>query len=286
VGNSGAGRNGPFFYRSLFLLAAAALLRPGAAAAQELVLQLGALRQQYESTERLSSGAAFNQESGALRGPRGDIALRHAGWSYALSAQRASGTVRYDGRTQIGLPLQTTTDLRHTAWSAHVGHAFFGGALELAAGIGERDIDRRIQPTAPGPFSPLGSQGLNERLHSTEWRVAARAGLPLLWDGRVSLEAEWLRNVDARLRVDTLGTFDTTRVRVPDWSGWAARLAWSQPLAKHWALLVQYEWHRFDPPASGTQRLTRGGVDAGVSLRYPGSAQRLKTWLVQVVASW
>lgn len=261
-------------YRAL-LLAALGGACHGAESALELSIGAGVVHQNYRATERFESGAVFNEETGALRGARAEVGAQRGAWGFSLEGMQTSGTLDYDGRSQIGLPLQTQTDLRHTAWSAFVVRRFLGELLELGGGIGGREMDRRIRSTPPSALYPFGTQGLNERLQSTEWRLAARVYWPTMF-GRFSIEGDGLRNVNGRLKADFLGTFDVRQVDVPDWSTWVARVGWTHRFGAV-QLRAYYEWQRFDVPASGTYPLTSGGNDAGATFRYPGSEQRIQS---------
>ncbi|HEU0201367.1 MAG TPA: hypothetical protein VFR86_13155, partial [Burkholderiaceae bacterium] len=247
--------------------------------AQEV--SVGAVQQRYRSIERFPSGAVFNEETGTLRGGAADVRVPLGSWAFAVEGMRASGTVDYDGRTQIGLPLQTRTELRHTAYSMLVLSNVWTDVLQLGAGVGRREIDRRIQPTPPSALYPAGTQGLNERLRSTEWRLAARVFWPLFPGSRLSLEGDWLYNTDGRLKADFLGAFDNTTVPLKDWSAWAARLAWTHRFGPV-QLRAYHEWHRFEPPASGAQPLSINGSDAGATFTYPGSEQRIRSIGLQI----
>jgi hypothetical protein len=263
--------------RGAALLACGCALHLDAAAQQ---FALGAIRQDYRSIERYPSGAVSNEERGTLNGARIEGSVPTGPLSLALDVMQARGTVNYDGRTQLGLPLQTSTDLQHRAASLLV-LGRLSDYLELGGGIGTREIDRRIRPTAPSALHPSGTQGLNERLRATEWRLAARAFWPTAFGSRFSIEGDWLRSVDGRLRADFLGTFDTAQLSLPDWSAWSAKLAWSHRVGA-WQFRIHHEWLHFEVPAAGPQPLTAGGGDAGASFSYPGSDQRIRAIALQV----
>jgi hypothetical protein len=265
----------------------AALLAAGAfqGAARAFEVSVGAAQQRYQSTERFPSGAVNNEEQGTLRGARLRASAGSSAWTLAVEGQRTSGTLTYDGRSQIGLPLQTLTDLRQSEASALLLRRFWDGLVETGGGVGARKVDRHIRSTPPSALYPSGTQGLTEQLSSTELRAAARLHSPVSFAGRFGFEADWLYNVNGRLNADFLGAFDATQVKLDNWSGWMARVSWARQFGE---LRVRafHEWHRHEPPASAARALTVGGSDAGASFQYPGSEVRSRTLGLEVGISF
>lgn len=102
-----------------------------------------------DEIERFPSGAVANQETGRPTGLE-VVAERTSGAGrWQLRSSRWNEPVAYSGRTQIGFPVSTTTELRWQDLRIAIDVPLRGGdGLEARGGasLGWRRIHRDIQP--------------------------------------------------------------------------------------------------------------------------------------------
>ncbi len=235
----------------------------------------------YVSSETTPGGFPLNREQGRLEGIALEFAASAAGGRWALRAAQEQGELSYDGFSQFGIPLSTTTDLRVRSlalrWSPgqrfHAGPVAIDGGLEVA----QQRIDRAIRP---GPQS----QALTEILDSTWTRglLAIEWQLHGAWSLQARVSLAW--PIARRLEVDSFGTYDTfalrPRARLAEYAGLG--IEWRHATALRAGLWAIHEKWRFG--RSATREVTRDGAAVGTA-SYPGSrprlrglALRLETW--------
>jgi hypothetical protein len=277
------------------LLVACAVF-PGAASAQvasdskhasspwALDVSLGKTR--YQSTERSSSGAISNQETGEL--PQAKLALTWQGggqrdgqggtWFgqgyYAL----ARHDVAYQGYTQIGIPLATTTELAIHQAGAHAGYRWqWGDSTQgtALAGLERMQVRRNILPG-------VWSLPLNEIITSTRavlgTQVRHRLGiLPVVaWPVTLSGGAEALQALHTTIDVNTQGLYDPITLSPAKKLDWRWQLRAEVNPSRAVALWAGVAQERFTPGDTPVAVWLRNGTPAA-GVRYPGSEQRLQT---------
>jgi hypothetical protein len=212
-------------------------------------------------TETTASGATLLTE----RGPMLQLQLRAdrplaSGGALAARLMAAGGDLDYDGQTQSGAPLTTTTRQSELGadllWRPHAPAAWGEGWLSLGW-LGNR---RAIQST------PAAS-GLDERslawMAGVQWRSPAFAPAGR-WTARV--EAEARVSVQHRLHVDYLGLLDPSSLHGGRKRQLALRLVAAPDETSPWSWTL--EWARLTQGVSETVPVYRNGVLFG-SVRQP-----------------
>lgn len=246
--------------------AAALLCLPLAAGA--FTLAGGPVAARYDSVERLGGVLQLNREQGRLRGFALAAAADAGPVTVDLRVERLAGTLGYDGFTQFGLPLQTSTRLvRRTADLALApAQAWSVGPLALRPALLAQTLalQRAIQPSASS--APLTE---TLRRHALGLQLAAEAKAGPLALG-ATLAGAW--PLSQRIAVDSFGVLDPFVLHPAGGDRRALRLAASWPLAGGWSLEAEAarESDRFGE--SPAVLATRGGTPAALAL-YPGSRQ-------------
>lgn len=246
--------------RTAAFLAAACTGAIAQPAATEMSASAGLVHRKL--TERDASGRTLLTE----RGPMGQLQLQavrplDAGTALALRGHFAAGDLHYDGQTQAGVPLATTTrqweggfDL---LYRPHAPAAWGEAWFTLGWLANRRDI--RSTPIAGG-LDEVSSAALLGVL----WRSAAFVPAAH-WNAR--LEAEARVAVAHRLHVDFHGLFDKTSFEGGRKRVLAVRVL-ASPANSPWTLGL--EWSGLWQPASGFVGVTRGGVPLpGLTLSQP-----------------
>lgn len=237
-----------------------------------ILLDVQALYGTYLARERIG-GVVLNEDSGDLSG--GALALT-ATWepmTWRLSARSLQGGIAYRGFTQLGLPLQTQTDLRWLHLHGWVGSTHrmqtTVGSFGIAAGAGQLMVKRAIRATARS--LPV-TETLRLQLVSAggDWR------LPLSRGGLLHGQLRWHHAFARSLAVDTGTVLDPYDLepRNGNWASIGAGLQW--PLAAGVNLTVSLEHDALRVAAAPARVVYRQGQLAGFS-SYPGSRQRLQT---------
>ena len=224
----------------------------------------------YQAREISSSGGTLNTEQGRL--PTLTVAgkWQHGPWSAEASHLLARQDLAYQGYTQIGIPLSTTTRLAlgNTALRAgYVWRVSEHDRLTLLGGVEHLQIDRQIQPA-------LGALPLHETLNllrcaaGVQWMHGGDLGFN--WTAGVDL----LRSVRSRLKVDTYGLFDPITLRPGAGNDWRAHVQAAYRWQGGLTMTVRASKESIRPGASSREVWTLNGVPA-VSVSYPGSKQSL-----------
>lgn len=199
------------------------------------------------------------------KGPMGQLQLGAQvvapGWpALEFEAAIGGGRLDYDGQTQAGVPISTTSrhaDLELGAYWRPFPAAAWGEAwLGLDWLQARRDI----------ASSPLAG-GLNEKstlvLPGIRWRSAA-FGVPHTGNAKFRVEAGWRTSARHRLEVDYLGVFDNSSFRGGRRNEITLGLNVSTSDAWQWGV----EWSRSRQSASNSVALFRAGALVG-SVRQP-----------------
>lgn len=252
----------------------------------QLQVLAGVGRADYRAEELDGSGGIFNRESGHLNGDL--LGLRWAVDDRALELvwARQAGSLRYDGFTQLRLPLRTRTLLRRERWEALLWQrgtatdALPGLQWLLGGGAAQQQTRRDIQATAI-------SSRLLETLQQTEALLGAELALQGSLAARplqLRARALWSRPLRQTLDVAPDGAFDPLRLQPRARQGWhwALALAWQAAPSLNLALVHEQTLMRVG--ASDSQVIWRQGFPIGL-VSYPGSTQRLRQWSMQLVAA-
>ncbi len=187
--------------------------------------------------------------------------LADPGWPViAFEAAASHGALDYDGQTQSGVPLATTT--RHTdlELGAHWRPLPAGAWGEVWLGLDWLRARRSIASSAT-------AGGLDETssllLPGIRWRGPAFT-IALAGGTRFNVETQWRTSARHRLDVDYLGVFDNSSLRGGRRSEIALGLSASTSGAWRWNL----EWSHTRQAASSSSPLYRGGALIG-SVRQP-----------------
>ena len=251
---------------------AAAMEDPAQPLTPEIVLDAQALHANYLARER-SGGVLLNQDSGDLSGGALALTATWAPVAWRLSARSLQGGIAYRGYTQLGLPLQTQTDLRWRHWHGWAGPSdrvqTTVGSFGIAAGAGQLVLRRAIRATARSlPVTETLRLGLVSA--GGDWQ------LPLPGGGLLHGQLQWHHALVRRLAVDSGTVLDPYHLE-PGRSGWAslgAGLQW--PLAAGVHLVATLAHDALRVAAAPARVVYRQGQPAGIS-SYPGSRQRLQT---------
>jgi hypothetical protein len=255
-------------------------LLAGTAAATDVELHAGQAR--YEATETAPGGFVLNRDSGVLRG--GSVALTQplaADWRLRLLLQSLHGSLRYDGLTQLGLPLTTSTGLRLQRAELALAAAAWAvpGGFELvpALALGEQRIERAIAAT---PASLPTTETMHSRfiaIDAAMRRSFGSAALQLALRAAVPLRQ--------RLDIDTFGVYDSYSLQPQRQGSTRLTLRGEWAFAPGWTLAAEAGSETLKFGNADGRLVTAGGQPAAIS-SYPGSRQRLRSTAVAVTAAF
>jgi hypothetical protein len=248
----------------------------------ETGLDAAVVQGRYDAAERFTNGAIANAEVGTLKG--GQIGVWWAGPAGRLGFDLAqlTGTVGYNGHSQIGFPIRTRTRIGLDEYSlAGHWHGFDAGPFSgtLTAALGVRRIERRIAPT-------LLTTPLTEVLN---WRFA-RLGGQAHWVPAsawfVDIDASVEKGLRARLAVDFHGVADATELS-PGRSSLGHRLGveLGRELGPDFKLKLRIGRSRQAYGESESKAYSRGGHAVG-QVHYPGSKQSLNQVMLTFEMVW
>lgn len=240
------------------------------------------LETRYNAAETASSGFVLDSEQGPLRG----AALRLGAQGYGLAAQtefgRQSGALHYEGRTQLGVPLQTQTDLALNETRVLAGPAgsldVLGAQLRVQGGVTLREIRRDILAT-------LLSSRATETLRNRTWTGRLAWLQPLAEQPAVALEASvqieipWHQD----LTVNTYGALDPFVLAPASRPGWSADLRPTWTPAPGWRAWFEFDYAALRYGSGPAKPVFHDGQVAGIA-SYPGSLQQLRS--IGVGTAW
>lgn len=257
----------PAALRPLVFAALAASLVP--AQAQDAPVEFtGTLALSHRKlVERTPAGATLLTE----RGPMAHLLLQAVrplaeGRAVGLRAQLAGGDLDYDGQTQAGVPLTTTTRQSEAGvdlmWRPHAPAAWGEGWITLGVLANRRAI---YSTTIAGGLDEVSSAALL----GVRWRSPAFAPVAR-WNAHV--EAEGRVSVWHRLDVDFHGLLDKTHFEAARKRMLVLRVL-ASPADSPWEWGL--EWSGLWQPASKAVGVARGGVAlAGTTVRQPELSMR------------
>jgi hypothetical protein len=256
----------------------------GAATAADggLAVTLLAGRLQHDAVERFPSGAEADRESGGigdcewrLEGPLGDGAV----WA---RDHRWSGPVAYTGATQIGLPLQTVTQLEGRDSSAGWRQPLWRGGDVSAAALWGGGARRWRRDIAATPFSSPLSETTTQRYLLLGTAVTWQTGAGPVVSVTLSVD----RPAFSRLQTDFHGAADP--VTLSPGARWSPALAFDLglPVATPLSLRLGARVQRLALGSSDAQPYRVGGIDTGSTVRYPGSVQFQRLLQIGLQLRW
>ncbi|MDX1756123.1 MAG: hypothetical protein R3175_08705 [Marinobacter sp.] len=207
--------------RLLWLLA----LGPSAVFADSL--ELGANWLYFDFQEESPSGQTLNQEQGDLPGVylAWQQGVGHRFW-LGLEAGYNRGKVEYDGQTQAGVPLATTTHQRLVHYDGRAGMRVEGGTLTWSPYLMARyqRWDRSIQASGL-------SLGLDEFYRWWETGAGLRTCAPArAWSSNLCLDLAVFRTHSAAVTVVAQALpGGEPELSVGDGEGYRVRIHWSPP---------------------------------------------------------
>lgn len=235
----------------------------------------------YRSTERLVDGTVANTESGRLDGGRLHLWWREPSWRAGLSLGQQAGTVRYQGRAQIGFPVRTRTDIgidEVALTGQWVARDATASSITLDAALGLRRIDRSIAAS-------LRSTPLTEVLRWRFAQIGAQAHWRLGDDWFAGTRIAVERGIGARLAIDFHGFADPAALTPGNGDGHTIGIELGRTIGPGTTLRLQASSSRQKYGASGWRDYTRGGLVAG-HVHYPGSVQRVGSVRLLFEKNW
>lgn len=214
----------------------------------------------HRTLEEEANGARLLSESGPMLEVRaGGRQSLPGGGAVAGELSLAGGSLDYDGQTQAGVPLQTTSDhLDATArlmWRPVAAQAWGEPWLLLGWHHNRRNIKGKAMVSGLREDSSALLVGV--RLHSPTHQATPQ------WQLR--LEGEALVSLRHRLDVDFMGLYDRARLDGGRQRRTAVRLV-ATPTGSPWDWT--FEWAHLNQAVSPSTALLRGGALMG-SVRQP-----------------
>lgn len=212
-------------------------------------------------TEWSDAGAKLLTEKGPMAQLQLGAQVVAPAWpALEFEAGVRGGRLDYDGQTQAGAPVSTTS--RHTDLELGAHWRPFPAAAWGEAWLGLDWLQARRDIAS----SPIAG-GLNEKstlvLPGIRWRSAAFA-VPHTGNAKFQLEAGWRVSARHRLEVDYLGVFDNSSLRGGRRNEVTLGLNVSTSDAWQWGVA----WSRARQSASNSVALFRAGALVG-SVRQP-----------------
>ena len=220
------------------------------------------------------------RESGWLPGIDAAVSAEINQLQASIRTSYYSGDTNYDGQTQSGAAIDSSTEQRIWDISALAAYRLpFSSAprTSLYAGGGYRHWQRDIQSV--GSISGLdetyrwwsAQTGLN-----LEWRQGAN-----LWmlDGRLT------RTLNPQVAVDFQHTFDSTDLDLGERWGWMTEFSWRHKISPRLSAGLKSFYQSWDLGKSGLQTLTADGIAAG-SVFQPRLENRNYGFIVALRHHW
>jgi len=220
------------------------------------------------------------QESGWLTGIDAAVSAEINQLQARIRASYYSGDVDYDGQTQSGAAIDSSSDQKVWDISARAAYRLPFSLTPMAllyAGGGYRHWQRDIQSV--GSIS-----GLDETYH---W-WSAQTGLNLEWRrgaNRWILDGRLTRTLNPQVDVDFHRTFDSASLDLGERWGWITELAWRHKLSPRLSAGLKAFYESWDLGKSGLETLTINGAPAG-SVFQPRIENRNYGFFVDLRHHW
>ncbi|MBI3903995.1 MAG: hypothetical protein HY306_13805 [Nitrosomonadales bacterium] len=214
----------------------------------------------FDYREFKDAGSQFNRESGFIPGVALTLGRANKDWDVLGRFSYNSGTVGYDGKTQSGLPILTSTEETLYDFSAQMGRRFFLGPeiipVRIYGEIGYRQWKRDIHST------PVAT-GL---LETYQWNYAsAGATLPIIQvpSATVSIDAKLTSAFNSSIAVNSRGLYDTANLTLGSRNGFRISLPISLPRQEGFQFNIVPFFEQWSFGRSNVESLTQHGLIVG-----------------------
>jgi hypothetical protein len=214
---------------------------------------LGVSLLDFDYEEFFDNGSSANREEGLVPGFTAGMSVARGHWFAATGISAWSGTVDYHG------PVESETDEDIIDWNVLAGREIYregGGAVGLFAGLGYRNWERDIQPTATASglfetydwwYGMLGVRGEYRFSSATQFRV----------------DAYLTRTVKPEIEVEFGANFDDVTLPLGEKTGRRITLTLDRRLNNRMRVWVS-PWYEFQELGrSPTRNLTSNGIVTG-----------------------
>ena len=255
-----------------------------AAAFYQNGLLLNSIVMDFDFSEYDESGELLN-EKGLMYGAKLEFgtAIRNTPLWFSAKGQAITGKVKYDGRTQNGVPHQTTTNELIYDWSFQVGRIYQSWRSHdyatIYAGLGfhqwVRDIDTKMNPITQERVI-----GLYERYIWFYANVGARGFLFRTAKSHMMVELNLLRTIKPIMDVSFRGAYDEARLSLGEHYGAKISLPFRYEITRTFQVYTELFFEAWDLGQSETITPTKNGVvdkdDIAGGLSEPRSTSRFK----------
>lgn len=221
--------------------------------ARLLTLRAGIVSQSSVWDEFAITGTHLLRETGRLSGPSAHAQWACERWSLGLGLEQVQGTRDYDGQTNVGTPLQTTSRLQQTSGYAQLAYAPAAG-WRLGVRYAGTDMSRDIASTPTVSGYP----------EYYEWRMLSVGGE---WNAETTVGTlgvgVWVgQTMDSAMRVQLPGR-DSNSLSLGTIQQSQLDLRWARAYGAQWSAHVAlgYRWTEIGQGAPSV--ITNHGVPVG-----------------------
>lgn len=218
-----------------------------------------------EYTERVD-GRTVNTETGSL--PYGDLTLgyRRINDLYlAASFTFSSGSVGYDGLSQLGQPISTSTHYDIADYRALVGRSYTRGAIYLGIGRSSRERDIRSNSSVQGLVE---TQKYLYGILGADLILYEQGTLRVKWDTRLTT------SFDSTLDIRFTNSLDDARLDTGRDSSVVAEIEFLRHLPGHWSFAIIPKYTLRTIRRSEDAALTENGSAIGLTYFHPESRMK------------
>lgn len=201
-------------------------------------------------------------ESGRLPGIDAFLKVRRNRAEIWLHTAYANGDIDYDGQTQSGMAIGSSTDVK--IWDLTTSAAYrlpvsIPADTYLYVGTGYRHWNRNIQS--------VGSiAGLDE---TYRW-WSSQAGVKLEWRhgaNQWTLDGRLTRPLNPEVNVDFKQSYDSVNLDLGERWGWKTELSWKYAFSSRFAAGVKGFYESWKLGNSASETLSQGGIPVGSVLQ-------------------
>ena len=250
---------------------------PPAIAADSQTFGIGIDLLSFDYSEFDQAGELLDRETGLLPGVVASWRYQWPEWYIAANIDYHGGNVTYDGQTQSGIPLVTTTETHITDLRFMGGYTFHlveGAASSVYAGLGYHYWYRNILPGRDIYGSPVA--GLLEIYQWTFVLAGVELGLHENRSTRVALDLRAKHLLQGTMDIDFLGfgNFDNTTVDLGLGGSFRIGIPFSIRLEEKSRLVIEPYFDSWNIPRSNVVPLTIQGSTTGIGVLEPRSETR------------
>lgn len=214
---------------------------------------------QYYDSEEFDSGDRLNSETGLIPGYSIGVSLSSQDYSFSISVDEYSGEVDYEGRSQRGVSVDSSTDQQMREFNISIGRSFKEGKLGRSSvwlDLGYLKWNRKIN----------GSNeiaGLDERYDWRQSGVRYRRTWDLNTSGQIFSEISVGKTHHADLKIDFNGVYDRADINLKTSNFWRFKIGWNNSNFenKQWEVALEYDYSRISE--SQRSQLTRASRGVG-----------------------